>query len=215
MAHAVFISYSSKDKAIADAVRAVLERNDVRCWIAPRDILPGTTSWASSILAAIEASRLMVLVFSGHCNSSPAIEREVWQAISKGIPVVLMRVENVAPEAALKFHLGTAHWLDAFPPPLDQHLAQLQRAVATLLADQNGSRRPSGAASSIQRHAVALTTQPATRRFALLGGLVGGVVLINFLARGCAHTGLYRPLPGSAGGRPNWGPGQSVGHGRR
>jgi hypothetical protein len=36
MAHDVFISYSTKDKPIADAVCGTLERNGVRCWIAPR-----------------------------------------------------------------------------------------------------------------------------------------------------------------------------------
>jgi hypothetical protein len=41
MAHDVFISYSSHDKPIADAVCAGLEAAKIRCWIAPRDMLPG------------------------------------------------------------------------------------------------------------------------------------------------------------------------------
>ncbi len=40
MAHDVFISHSAKDKATADAVCAVLEAEGIRCWIAPRDVLP-------------------------------------------------------------------------------------------------------------------------------------------------------------------------------
>ncbi|HXQ15450.1 MAG TPA: toll/interleukin-1 receptor domain-containing protein [Caulobacteraceae bacterium] len=39
--HDVFISYSSKDKTTADAICALLERDGAKCWIAPRDILPG------------------------------------------------------------------------------------------------------------------------------------------------------------------------------
>jgi TIR domain len=42
MAHDVFISYSSKDKTIADAVLAKLEERGLRCWIASRDIIPGS-----------------------------------------------------------------------------------------------------------------------------------------------------------------------------
>jgi len=40
MAHDVFISYSSKDKTVANAVCATVENRKVRCWIAPRDIPP-------------------------------------------------------------------------------------------------------------------------------------------------------------------------------
>ena len=34
MAHDVFISYSTKDKVIADAICANLENRGIRCWIA-------------------------------------------------------------------------------------------------------------------------------------------------------------------------------------
>jgi len=42
MPHDIFISYSSHDKAVADATCAALEAQRLRCWIAPRDVLPGT-----------------------------------------------------------------------------------------------------------------------------------------------------------------------------
>ena len=45
MAHDAFISYSSKDKTIADAVCARLEARGIRCWIAPRDVRPGAPVW--------------------------------------------------------------------------------------------------------------------------------------------------------------------------
>ena len=41
MAHDVFISYSSKDKPVADAACATFEAAGMRCWIAPRDVPPG------------------------------------------------------------------------------------------------------------------------------------------------------------------------------
>jgi len=42
MSHDIFISYSSKDKPIADGICASLETAGIRCWIAPRDIAAGT-----------------------------------------------------------------------------------------------------------------------------------------------------------------------------
>ena len=41
MAHEVFVCYAAPDKGVADAVVAHLERRGTRCWITPRDILPG------------------------------------------------------------------------------------------------------------------------------------------------------------------------------
>src|SRR5882724_11997376 len=41
MSHDVFISHASKDAASAQAVCGALETTHVRCWMAPRDILPG------------------------------------------------------------------------------------------------------------------------------------------------------------------------------
>lgn len=53
----VFISYSVKDKVVADAVVASLEGHDIRCWYAPRDIKPGE-DWAEAITRAIEDSKI-------------------------------------------------------------------------------------------------------------------------------------------------------------
>ena len=39
VAYDVFISYSSKDKHVADAVCVALEQHGIRCWLAPRDIV--------------------------------------------------------------------------------------------------------------------------------------------------------------------------------
>ena len=57
MTHDVFISYSSIDKAAADAACAVFEGEGIRCWIAPRDI-PAGAEWAESIINAIEGARV-------------------------------------------------------------------------------------------------------------------------------------------------------------
>lgn len=115
MAHDVFISHSSKDKAIADALCAALERDAVRCWMAPRDILPGAR-WAGSILDAIMASKLMVLVFSESADQSEHVRREVERAIHHRIPVAPVRIQNVAPNKEMEYFLSTSHWIDAADP---------------------------------------------------------------------------------------------------
>lgn len=63
----VFISYSSKDKTTAEAVCAILEVQGLRCWIAPRDVLPGR-DYAEALIDGLHESCLMVLVFSSGAN---------------------------------------------------------------------------------------------------------------------------------------------------
>jgi uncharacterized protein (TIGR03067 family) len=130
--HDVFLSYSSKDKTWADAACAVLERHRIRCWIAPRDITPGD-EWGAAIIKGIHGSRIMVLIFSGHANASGQVRREVERAISRGMSVLPVRVEDVRPEGAMEYALGNMHWLDAFAPPFERRLEELARSVKLLL----------------------------------------------------------------------------------
>ncbi len=139
--HEVFISYSSKDKQWADAACAVLERQRIRCWVAPRDIIPGS-EWGASIIAAIDACKIMVLIFSGHANASAQVRREVERAISKGLSVLPCRVENIAPSGAMEYALSNTHWLDAFTPPVEQQLEVLARSVKTLLTHSTARPQP-------------------------------------------------------------------------
>ena len=136
MAHDVFISYSSKDKAVADAVCAELENNKVRCWIAPRDIRPGA-EWGESIVEAINNCRVMVLVFSSNANESPQIRREVERAVNKGVIVVPFRIEDVFPTRSLEYFLDAVHWLDALTPPIEHHVKTLAVNIQRILGDEH------------------------------------------------------------------------------
>src|SRR5262249_14132566 len=108
----VFVSYSTHDKTTADAVCATLEANGLRCWIAPRDIVPGM-NWGEAIIDAINTSRVMVLVFSSNANTSQQIRREVEQAVNQGLIIVPLRIEKVTPTKSLAYFIGPVHWLDA------------------------------------------------------------------------------------------------------
>jgi len=128
----VFVSHSSKDKAQADAVVRRLERSGARCWIAPRDILPGS-DYGEAIINGIEGCKIMVLVFSGHANESPQIAREVERAVHNRIPIVPFRIENVAPKKSLEYFISSPHWLDAFSGSFDAHLDYLSQTIDHLL----------------------------------------------------------------------------------
>ncbi len=132
MAHDVFISYSTRDKAIADAICASLERECMRCWIASRDV-PIGAPFMTTIDKAISESQVMVLVFSAAANASQDVVREVRGAIEAGIPILPFRIENKSPSGDMRYMLRTIHWLDALTPPLELHIKQLVHRIHGLL----------------------------------------------------------------------------------
>ncbi len=170
MAHDVFISHSNKDKAVANAVVATLEREGFSCWIAPRNVLPGA-DWGQSLIKGIRSSRVFVLLLSSAANSSQHILREVERAVHMKIPIVPLRIEDVLPEGALEFHLSTVHWLDAFTPPVETHLQQLVATLSEILPHE--AQPPAGSApaasspplsparSTASTSAAAASVQPA------------------------------------------------------
>jgi hypothetical protein len=132
MTSRVFISHSSKDRATGDAICKHLESAGLHCWIAPRDIEPGTI-WTKGIMQGLDACRVFILVFSKYANDSDHVEREVAKAFSSGLAVIPFRIEDVLPSQSLSYFLDTVQWLDASQPPLERHLEALTERVNTLL----------------------------------------------------------------------------------
>ncbi len=128
MMYDVFISYSIEDQAAAEKICAALESKKMRCWIAPRDVLPGA-EWAEAIVDAIDASHLMLLVFSTSSNNSRQVIREIGMAASKGIPIVPVRIDDVSTSKSMQYFISSHHWLEAQTPPLEKHLRRIAESV--------------------------------------------------------------------------------------
>ena len=158
-----FISYSSKDKGVADALCAALESQGIACWIAPRNIAYGS-DYGEAIVDGINESRVMVLVFSSHANTSPHIKREVDRAVSKDLTIIPIRIENVAPTRALEYYISPVHWLDAVAPPIEPHFHALGGKIRVLLGKADNA--PAALAVSPMPSPPAQTTTAPTPRTA-------------------------------------------------
>lgn len=169
LAHDVFICHSSSDKAAADAACAVLESHGLRCWIAPRDILPGI-DYPEAILEAIAEVKIFLLVFSARANASNQVKREVERAVHRGIPIIPFRIEDVLPTKALEYFISSPHWLDAFSPPLQRHLEHLVEVIQSLLRGETAPP-PSPVASAPVRAGV-FSGRHAARWLAIGSALV-------------------------------------------
>jgi hypothetical protein len=128
MAHDVFISHAHKDQRIADEICRKLESARVRCWIAERDLSAGK-DWTVATRAAIETSRLMVLVLSENANAARHIEREIAHAFYTRRIIVPLRLTRTLPNRDFLFYLGNVRWIDAFSLPVEQHLEALAATI--------------------------------------------------------------------------------------
>jgi TolB-like protein/Tfp pilus assembly protein PilF len=129
----VFISYASQDVAVANAVVEALECHGAKCWIAPRDVVPGEF-YSGAIVHAIDAAKVIVLVLSENAATSQHVLREVERASSKRHPVVAFRIDLAPMPAELEYFLNTSHWLDASAVGVEHALPKLVDAVQRAMA---------------------------------------------------------------------------------
>lgn len=132
----VFICHSSQDAEVARQICAYLEKGQIGCWIAPRDVDPGA-DYAEEIIDAIEQAAVMLLVLSAGSNQSRHVKNEVERAVSKGKIILPLRIENVLPRGALELHVASCQWVDAYVPPLEPSLSRLADAIQVILG-KNG-----------------------------------------------------------------------------
>lgn len=145
--HDVFISYSSKNKNIADAIVADLEQNGIKCWYAPRDIYPGE-DWAGAIKNAIGSTKIFVLVFTDESNRSHQVTNEVTLAVNSGKIIIPFRLSGSDMNDTLLYYLSSVHWLDAVSQPLNQNIETLRMQISALLDIDESTDRKAGAAMS-------------------------------------------------------------------
>ncbi len=181
MGHQVFISYASKDTARATAVSELLEGHGISCWMAHRNIPPGVV-WPAAISDAIDSASLMVLIISANANASKHIQREVEGADRRQLPVVPVRIEDVAPSKGIGYFISNVQWIDVFPNDLDTYGPKLRFAINQELGRtqiqpgrtqiQNGGASGSRAAANLPKRLML-----GIGGFVVVLGAVAGLVL--------------------------------------
>src|SRR5262249_15886246 len=129
MSAEIFISYSTRDRDVAQTLYEALEYRGFGCWIASRDIGPGE-NFQVSIVRAIRAAKVMILVFSANSKNSEEIKKQLSMAGQSRLIVIRVRVEDVSPDEAFAYELAIRQWIDLF---VDWERA-MQRLVGQLEA---------------------------------------------------------------------------------
>jgi len=178
LAYDMFISYASSDRSTADAVCSALEAAGLICWIAPRDVRVGR-DYGEEIVRALRQCAVLVILLSAKSNRSTQVKNEVERAVSGGLRIITVRIEDVLPMGSLELHLSRSHWLAAFAKPIEIYTARLVEAVKD--PGITGDPPP----------------PPAIHRSSgsLKGVLVSAVTVVLLVILLHAVSGLLDPLP--------------------
>lgn len=143
MKYDVFISYSSKNQKIVEAMCAYLEQYKIRCFLAYRDIPKGVV-WAKAIVDALDESKMMVVVFSEEFNLSDQVDREIELASEDRKPILTFRISDTMFKGAKKYYLKNINWIDAFPDPeklFDSLLDNVIKLIGAPVVEKEGMER--------------------------------------------------------------------------
>ena len=108
----VFISYSSKTQDVANELCRFLEANNIRCWIAPRNI-QGGLDHAGVVPEAISNARFFVLVYSEYVPQSVWVTKEIHFAVNARKIIIPLRIDNSPLDQETTFLLCNCQWINA------------------------------------------------------------------------------------------------------
>ena len=123
-----FVSYASHDATVAHSIVEALEKRGLRCWIAPRDVTPGS-HYADHIMSAISRAKVLVLVLSDSALASKHVGKEVERASSKGRPIIALRTDATPLTPAFEYFLSESQWIDVGAGGVAAVAAKLVEAV--------------------------------------------------------------------------------------
>jgi hypothetical protein len=132
----VFLSHSSTDHAVAIDVVSHLEVRGVSCWMAPRDVPPGTT-YAAALYYAIEAAPVFVVLMSTAANGSDHVARELEIANQMKKRIVPVRLEDFEATGAFCYYTRAMHFYPWARSP-DVVVTRIAEQVAKARSDSTG-----------------------------------------------------------------------------
>lgn len=100
-----FISYSSKNQTVADAMRMLLKKHDIDTWMAPYDI-PVGSEYAEVLFDALSNCSCLVLMLTDVSQNSQWVKKEVNLAITSGKTIIPVKLEDIELNSTMKFYLN-------------------------------------------------------------------------------------------------------------
>ncbi len=137
----VFISYKSEDKPAADKARAILQEENIACWMAPYDI-PGGLEYAEVLNDAVENCSCLLLLLTESAQQSQFISRELERAVSYNKTIIPMQLEDCQLTSAFKFYIGSNQIVAVRSLDRDSEgLKKVLKSIRLIVGDDRGQEK--------------------------------------------------------------------------
>jgi hypothetical protein len=142
--HDVVISYSRRNREIAEQLTGLLRERGLDVWY-DRMIKPGA-DWRDEIANAISHARIFLILFSSESNESQELRKELAIADRRKLLIVPVRIEEVEPTGLFEYELARRQWFDIFAdwraglPAVVDFVAEAAQSVATATPRDSAER---------------------------------------------------------------------------
>lgn len=112
MSKEVFISHSSKNFKEAKKICDCLEKKNIECFIAPRDLTPGQI-YGEEIVRGIDECNKFILIASKDAFESQHVLREVERAVNSNMKIYVYKIEDTEVPKSFEYFIMLSQWIDA------------------------------------------------------------------------------------------------------
>lgn len=111
MKHKVFISYSRKDKEVAEYVCATLKENNIDYWIDKEGIY-SSSNYKALIVDAIDVSKAVIFISSANSNASVNVIREIGYAVNMNKPILPLVLDDAPYAKSIRLDISDIDQID-------------------------------------------------------------------------------------------------------
>lgn len=111
MKHKVFISYSRKDKEVAEYICATLKENNIDYWIDKEGIY-SSSNYKELIVDAIDVSKAVIFISSANSNASVNVIREIGYAVNMNKPILPLVLDDAPYAKSIRLDISDIDQID-------------------------------------------------------------------------------------------------------
>ncbi len=111
MKHQVFISYSRKDKDVAEHLCDMLKENGIEYWIDKEGIY-SSSNYKELIVDAIEVSKAVIFISSVNSNASVNVVREIGYAVNMDKPILPLMLDDAPYAKSIRLDISDIDQID-------------------------------------------------------------------------------------------------------
>lgn len=131
--HDIFISFSTRDRLVAESLKRYMDERGMSCWMSAAAI-DGGEVWTRAIVDGITGARAMVLILSASSNASEHVRREIYLARERHLRIIPFRIDSVEPDGDLAYNLAGIQWIEGSAEPTDTEFERLAQSVRGYLS---------------------------------------------------------------------------------